>query len=80
MNPLASLDLTYVCADRGISLRGTKGAANHVRELASALAARTRRFRLCVARDDGPEPAPDVARATLAELAADPPADVVLER
>ena len=77
---LAQLDVVYLCSDRGISLRGTKGAAQHVREIAEALAARAGAFRLGVARNDGPEAAPAVRCVTIEELPSGPPPDLIVER
>lgn len=50
--------LAYVCADRGISVKGGKGAAVHLRSLAGAIARRGHEVLLAATRSDGPEPIP----------------------
>lgn len=51
--------LAYVCTDRGIPVRGVKGASVHLRSLAGALARRGHQVLLVCARRDGSNPIPD---------------------
>lgn len=53
--------IAYVCADRGIPLRGTKGASGHLRNLAAALVRSGHQVVLACTRLDGPNPPPDGA-------------------
>lgn len=86
MNSLADRALVYLSTDPGISAGGTKGAAEHVREISAALAARARRCTLAIARKDGPEPLPALPITTPDELLASvrageaPDIDLLIER
>ncbi len=86
------MKLAYICADRGISLLGHKGASVHLRSLAAALAARGNEVILACRTSEGPnQPPPDVAVRVMPasedehpkwirELLRESGADVVLER
>lgn len=66
------MNILYVCADRGIPIRGHKGASVHVRALTDAMAAAGHAVTILTLRpgpDDGPSP-----RATLVACPL-PPAD-----
>ncbi len=90
---MAGMNILYLCADPGISIRGHKGAAVHVRALADAFAALGHRVAIVTPRPgsaDGPAPvaqiveAPstsnaDVCRAAR-ELLASEPFDFIYER
>ncbi len=65
---LRDLEVLYVCTDPGISWRGSKGAAVHVREICECLARECLSLDVLVARDDGLEQAPDVPVHRLASL------------
>jgi glycosyltransferase involved in cell wall biosynthesis len=52
------LRLAYVCADRGIPVRGTKGASAHLRNLTAALVRAGHHVVLACARLEGPNPPP----------------------
>lgn len=56
------MKLAYVCADRGISLQGTKGASAHLRNLTTALVHTGHEVTVLCARLDGPNPPPAGAR------------------
>ncbi|MBL8843305.1 MAG: glycosyltransferase family 4 protein [Planctomycetes bacterium] len=83
---LADAHLAYLSTDPGISAAGTKGAAQHVREISETLARRSRRATLAVARRDGPEPLPELPLCTPDELLAAvgapgaAPLDLLVER
>jgi glycosyltransferase involved in cell wall biosynthesis len=84
--------ILYVCADAGISARGTKGASAHLRGLGAALAGEGHEVLLATRRRDGPNPverrirsivlppSPDAQTAALERLCANSRVDVVLER
>jgi glycosyltransferase involved in cell wall biosynthesis len=50
--------IAYICADRGIPVRGTKGASVHLRSLAGALARNGHDVIVACARVEGPNPMP----------------------
>ncbi len=52
------MNITYVCADRGIPLLGDKGASVHLRSLAAALVARGNTVTVACRRQEGNNPAP----------------------
>jgi glycosyltransferase involved in cell wall biosynthesis len=52
--------IAYVCADRGIPLRGLKGASTHLREMAAALTSGGHEVVMACARIDGENPMPPV--------------------
>ena len=52
------MKLAYICADRGISLLGHKGASIHLRSLAAALAARGNEVIVACRRLEGPNQPP----------------------
>lgn len=82
--------IAYVCADPGIAVGGTKGAAVHLRSLAAALASRGHEVLLVCARSDGPNPLPagvsivtiptDASATRLSDTVAALRVDAVLER
>jgi glycosyltransferase involved in cell wall biosynthesis len=84
------MKLGYVCADRGISVRGVRGASAHLRSLSGALARRGHEVVVACRRLDGPHAVPDgvicveLDSAPNAELLRDllvrHKTDVVLER
>lgn len=58
--------LLYLCADGGISLRGTKGASAHVRQVTAALARRGHEVTVACRRFDGDcRPSADVETALM---------------
>lgn len=68
------MHLLYLCADRGIPIRGHKGAAVHVRALADALAQAGHRVTIFTPRPgpaDGPAPLAQIIHCPLPELKTD---------
>lgn len=62
------MNVLYLCADRGIPIRGHKGASVHVRALSSALAALGHRVTIMTPRPgpaDGPSPAAEIVEVPL---------------
>ncbi len=86
MKSLATANVAYLSTDPGISAGGTKGAAQHVREISETLARRARRCTLAIERRDGPEPLPTLPLTTPGELLASvtasgaEPLDLLIER
>jgi len=86
------MNLLYLCADRGISLLGHKGASVHLRSLAAALAARGNEVIVACRKLEGPNAPPagvevrlmpaseDEHAAWIRELMRESGADAVLER
>ena len=56
------MNVLYVCADRGISVRGHKGASVHVRAVTEALQRLGHSVTVAVRRVDGTNPPPSVSR------------------
>ena len=56
------MNILYVCADRGISVRGHKGASVHVRAVTEALQRLGHSVTVAVRRVDGTNPPPAVSR------------------
>jgi glycosyltransferase involved in cell wall biosynthesis len=56
------MKIVYVCADRGIPLRGFKGASTHLREMATALSSRGNEIAIACARLGSGNPEPSVSR------------------
>ena len=85
------MKISYVCADRGIPLLGTKGAAVHLRAITTALSARGHDVHVLCARLGDGNPPPHIASIrecgtdrdlsdALCELHASDGLDAVLER
>ncbi len=62
------MNILYVCTDKGIPLRGAKGASAHVRQISAALQAKGHDLTLAVRSMSGANPDPAVAR--IVELSA----------
>ena len=63
--------ILYLCADRGIPVRGHKGAAIHVRAMCAAFSALGHQVVLCTPRpdpEDGPRPAAELVAIPLPHL------------
>jgi glycosyltransferase involved in cell wall biosynthesis len=84
--------ILYACADRGIPLRGHKGASVHMRSLAAALARRGNQVTVACRNLEGDNPLPagvrveqlpadeELHQSSLRELLREVRADVALER
>lgn len=82
--------IAYVCSDRGIPLRGVKGASAHLRSLSAALSRRGHEVVIACRRIEGPNPLPaglsavelhrDATAGQLAELFVKCRTEAVVER
>lgn len=71
------MKIAYVCADRGIPLRGFKGASTHLREMATALTSRGNEIAIACVRLGSGNPDPSVSRIEILPDEREPQEDLL---